>query len=117
MSSIFNSALQRLDRAMQFAQIDDEVIECLKHPRAALEVAVPVRRDDGYLSIYRGYRVHHNNILGPAKEGIRFHPNVCLDEVMALSFWMTIKCALLGLPYGGAKGGVTVDPKSLQSSN
>ncbi len=115
MSDIFVGALQRLDRAMHYARIDEEVIERLKHPRAALEVAVPVRRDDGRLSIYRAYRVHHNNILGPTKGGIRFHPNVCLDEVTALSFWMTIKCALLGLPYGGAKGGVTIDPKSLSN--
>ena len=115
MSNIFDGALERLDRAMTFAHIDDEVIERLKHPRASLEVAVPVRRDDGRLSVYRGYRVHHNNILGPTKGGIRFHPGVCLDEVTALSFWMTIKCALLGLPYGGAKGGVTVDPKSLSN--
>ena len=115
MTDIFNEALAHLDKAMGFSAIDEEALERLKHPKAVLEVSVPLRRDDGTLSVYHGYRVHHNDILGPTKGGIRFHPDVCMDEVKALSLWMTIKCALLGLPYGGAKGGVTVDPKTLSN--
>ncbi|MAZ77630.1 MAG: glutamate dehydrogenase [Legionellaceae bacterium] len=78
-----------------------------------LEFTVPVRMDNGSLAFFHGYRVQHSNIRGPGKGGIRFHPQVDLDEVKSLAFWMTMKCAVLGLPYGGAKGGVCVDPKKL----
>jgi glutamate dehydrogenase (NADP+) len=111
--SIFNDALKRLDQAQKYANIDPEAIERLKHANATLQVSMPVRMDDGSLQIFQGYRVQHDNTRGPTKGGIRFHPDVCLDEVNALAFWMTCKCAVLGLPYGGAKGGVIVDPKKL----
>jgi len=113
MTTVLEHALARLDTAAEFANIDAESIERLKHPKATLEVSVPVRRDDGTLKIYTGYRVQHDNTLGPYKGGIRFHPQVSLDEVKALAFWMTCKCAVMGLPFGGAKGGVTLDPKEL----
>ncbi len=111
--NLFNDAVQFLERAAQYAKIDPEVILHLKNPKAVLAVSVPVRRDDGALDIYPGYRVQHNNTLGPTKGGIRFHPGVTLDEVKALSLWMTLKCAVVGVPFGGAKGGVAVDAKHL----
>ncbi len=109
----FEDAIRRLDTAGKLADTDPETLERLRHPRAMLQVAVPVRRDDGSLSIYTGYRVRHDDTRGPAKGGIRYHPEVDLHEVKALAFWMTCKCAVMDLPFGGAKGGVTVDPKSL----
>lgn len=112
-NNIFTEALARLDKAFSFADIDPEAVEKLKHPKAIMEVSLPIRMDDGSLKIFTGYRVHHNDARGPTKGGIRFHPNVSLDEVKALAFWMTIKCALMGIPFGGGKGGVIVDPKQL----
>ena len=88
-------------------------LEILKTPQRIIEVAVPVVMDDGQLKVFTGYRIQHNNIRGPYKGGLRFHPKVDLDEVSSLAFWMTIKCAVADLPYGGAKGGITVDPKKL----
>lgn len=111
--SIFNEALARLDKAFEYADIDAEAVKKLKYPKAIVEVSLPVRMDDGSLEIFTGYRVHHNDARGPTKGGIRFHPDVSLDEVKALAFWMTMKCAVVGIPYGGAKGGVIVDPKKL----
>ncbi len=111
--NIFEDAIVRLDAAFSNANIEPEIIEQLKHPKQILEVAVPLRMDDGSLRIFRGYRVRHNDALGPTKGGIRYHPNVTREEVMALAFWMTLKCALAGLPYGGGKGGITVNPKEL----
>jgi glutamate dehydrogenase (NADP+) len=113
MSNIYRDALSRLDTAFSHADIDIESIEKLKYPKAIIEVSLPVRRDDGSLSIFKGFRVHHDDALGPTKGGIRYHPEICLDEVKALSFWMTIKCAVMGLPFGGAMGGVIIDPKQL----
>ena len=110
---VFEGALLHLDQAAQYIDIEPETIERLKHPINTLEVSIPVRRDDGSLKIYTGYRVRHNDSRGPTKGGIRFHPNVNLDEVKALAFWMTVKCAVVDVPFGGAKGGVTVDPKGL----
>jgi len=112
--SMFQRALKRLERAADYAGLEDgEVIERLSHPRECLEVALPLRRDDGSLEVLRGYRVRYDDARGPTKGGLRYHPSVSLDEVKALAFWMTIKCALMGLPFGGAKGGVIVDPKAL----
>jgi glutamate dehydrogenase (NADP+) len=110
---IYKQALSRLDKAASFAAINPEAIEKLRHPKACLEVSIPVRMDDGSLRIFTGYRVHHNDMRGPTKGGIRFHPGVSLDEVKSLAFWMTIKCAVVGIPFGGGKGGVIVDPKEL----
>jgi glutamate dehydrogenase (NADP+) len=111
--NIFEDAIKRLDRAFEFAAIDAEAVERLKHPKAIVQVAIPVRMDDGSLKIFEGYRVRHDDSRGPGKGGVRFHPDVNLDEVKALAFWMTCKCAVVGIPYGGAKGGVAVNPKEL----
>ncbi len=111
--SAFKRALARLDQAAEHVEIPEETFIRLHHPRAVLSVAVPVRRDDGSLEIFTGYRVHHSDLLGPCKGGLRYHPDVDLEEVKALAFWMTCKCAVMDLPYGGAKGGVTVDPRKL----
>ena len=111
--NIFTTAISRLDQAFASAGINAEVLERLKHPKQIVEVAVPVRMDNGTLKIFSGFRVRHNDSRGPTKGGIRFHPKVTRDEVMALALWMTLKCALVGVPFGGGKGGVAVDPKSL----
>ncbi len=112
-SGIFDDAIRRLDRAFQFASIDPEAVKKLKHPKSVLEVSVPVRMDDGSLQIFTGYRVRHDDTRGPTKGGIRYHPDVSLGEVKALAFWMTFKCAVANLPYGGGKGGIIVNPKEL----
>jgi len=111
--SIFDDAIKVLDRASEYAEIDPEAIEKLKHPKATLTVSIPVRMDDGSLQVFTGYRVQHDNTRGPTKGGIRYHPQADLEEVKALAFWMTCKCAVMGIPYGGAKGGITVNPKEL----
>ena len=111
--NVFEDAIRRLDHAFAYADIDEEAVERLKHPKQALEVSIPVRMDDGSLRIFTGYRVRHDDTRGPTKGGIRFHPDVSLAEVKALAFWMTFKCAVVGLPYGGGKGGVIVNPKEL----
>ena len=90
-----------------------ETLERMRYPISALEVSVPVRMDDGSLKVFKGYRVRHDDSRGPTKGGIRFHPDVSIDEVKALAFWMACKCAVVGIPYGGGKGGVCVDPKEL----
>jgi glutamate dehydrogenase (NADP+) len=110
---VFQDAIRRLDRAAEFAEIDQEAVDRLKHPKQVLTVSIPVRMDDGSLRIFVGYRVRHDDTRGPTKGGIRYHPDVDLAEVQALAFWMTFKCAVVGLPYGGAKGGVVVNPKQL----
>lgn len=112
-TDIFDDAISRLDVAFQHAEIDPESLEKLKHPKAMLEVSIPVRMDDGSLRVFTGYRVRHDDTRGPTKGGIRYHPSVNMSEVKALAFWMTCKCAVVGLPYGGAKGGIRVNPKDL----
>ena len=111
--NIFENALRRLDRAAHFATIDAEALDRLKHPKSVVHVSIPVRMDDGSLRIFEGYRVRHDDTRGPTKGGIRFHPQVHLGEVKALAFWMTCKCAVVGIPFGGGKGGVIVNPKEL----
>lgn len=115
-NSIFDEARKRLDKALGFYSVNPETDSRLRSPKAALQVSVPVRMDDGALRIFQGFRVRYNDALGPTKGGIRFHPNVNLDEVTSLAFWMTFKCAVVGIPYGGGKGGVSVDPRDLSLS-
>lgn len=110
---IFRDAIRRLDRAAEFAAIDGEALEKLRHPKAVLQVSIPVRMDDGSLRVFQGFRVRHDDTRGPTKGGIRFHPDVNLGEVQALAFWMACKCAVVGIPFGGGKGGVVVNPKEL----
>lgn len=109
----FRMAQQRVHDICEQLQLDPAVYERLKEPFRSLEVAVPVLMDDGSIRTFEGYRCQHSDVLGPFKGGIRFHPNVNLDEVKALSVWMTLKCSVIGLPYGGGKGGVVVDPRDL----
>jgi len=112
-ADIFNDALQRLDSAAVHAGVDAETLIRLRQPEQSLQVSVPVRMDDGSLKIFAGYRVRYNSVRGPTKGGLRYHPSVDLEEVKALAFWMTFKCAVVGIPYGGGKGGVAVNPKEL----
>ena len=112
-NGIFQNAISRLDAAFPYADISEEALEKLKHPKAIMQVSIPVRMDDGSLKVFDGYRVRHDDTRGPTKGGIRFHPAVDLDEVKALAFWMTCKCAVVNIPYGGAKGGIVVNPKEL----
>ncbi|HEX5494692.1 MAG TPA: Glu/Leu/Phe/Val dehydrogenase [Mycobacteriales bacterium] len=111
--SAWESAQFQLAEAVRQLGLDDGFHELLRTPRREVTVAVPLRRDGGEVEVLRGYRVQHNLTRGPAKGGLRFHPSTDLDEVRALAMWMTWKCALIGVPYGGAKGGVAVNPKAL----
>ncbi|MFI6326220.1 Glu/Leu/Phe/Val dehydrogenase [Nonomuraea sp. NPDC050556] len=108
-----DSALFQLDQAAAQLGLDDGLRTMLATPRRSLTVSVPVRREDGRMDVVQGFRVQHNVSRGPAKGGIRFHPGTDIYEVTALAMWMTWKCALVGIPYGGAKGGVSVDPTAL----
>ncbi|MGI9600629.1 MAG: Glu/Leu/Phe/Val family dehydrogenase [Acidimicrobiales bacterium] len=110
---LYELAVDRLREAALVADLHSEVVDHLAHPQASLEVSVPLRLDDGSLQVFRGYRVRHSNLRGPTKGGIRYHPLVTASEVKALALWMTLKCAVVGIPYGGGKGGIAVDPKLL----
>lgn len=109
----FDSALEQLALAAKYTTVSEDVLAILQKPRREIQASIPVRMDDGSLRVFTGYRVQHNNARGPHKGGIRFHPDTNIDEVRALAFWMTFKCAAVGIPLGGAKGGVTVNPKDL----
>ncbi|HXH89466.1 MAG TPA: Glu/Leu/Phe/Val dehydrogenase [Gaiellaceae bacterium] len=109
----YDLARQQLRQVGETFGIDENLIGVLELCKKSVEVSIPTRMDDGSVNVYTGYRVTHNIARGPSKGGIRYHPAVTLDEVKALSIWMTWKCALMGLPFGGAKGGVVVDPKLL----
>lgn len=109
----WNAVLERLDAAATLAKLDPDVHDLLGTPRRTLEVAVPVRMDDGSVEVFDGWRVHHDTTRGPGKGGIRFHPDLDADEVRALAAMMTFKTALVDLPFGGAKGGVRCDPTKM----
>jgi glutamate dehydrogenase (NAD(P)+) len=111
--SAYAIAIRQLEAAAHYLNLDRSLLEVLKHPRRELIVNFPVKMDDGSIRVFTGYRVHHNPARGPAKGGIRYHPEVTLDEVRALAMWMTWKCAVVNIPYSGAKGGVVCDPKRL----
>lgn len=113
MTDLFDDALKRVRQLSDSAGIDPEVVESLMQPKAMMKAALPVRMDDGSTRYFTGYRCRFNDVLGPTKGGIRYHPQVSQAEVQALALWMTIKCSLLGLPFGGGKGGVAVNPKEL----
>ncbi len=112
-NSVFSGFLWQLERAARVLELDEPAVELLKRPRRVIEVTLTVVGDDGRPMIFTGYRVQYNDALGPTKGGIRFHPRTDLDEVKALAGWMTVKCSLLHLPFGGAKGGVACDPHRL----
>src|SRR5579862_1720034 len=109
----WSAVLERLDDAAKLVGLDPDVHRILRHPLRVLEVAVPVRMDDGRVEVFTGWRVHHDTNRGPGKGGIRFHPAVDAAEVSALAAGMTFKCAVADLPFGGAKGGVRCDPTKL----
>jgi glutamate dehydrogenase (NAD(P)+) len=109
-------ARDQLQRVATTFDIDANLVSVLGECKKAVEVSIPVGMDDGSTSVFKGYRVTHNVARGPSKGGIRYHPAVTLDEIKALAMWMTWKCALMGIPFGGAKGGVVVDPKQLSRS-
>ncbi len=112
-SSLLDTALRQFDRAVEALDLDSNVAITLRQPKRILTVHFPVHMDSGHVQLLTGYRVQHNIALGPAKGGVRYHPGLSRDDVIAMAMWMTWKCALLGLPYGGAKGGVLCDPKAL----
>src|SRR5438309_4118561 len=112
----FEIAKQQFDRAADYLELEESLRNVLRSAKRQLIVSIPVRMDGGETKVFEGYRVQHNIARGPAKGGIRYHPNVTLDEVKALASWMTWKCATVGIPYGGGKGGVVCDPKSLSKS-
>jgi glutamate dehydrogenase len=111
--NIYEQAMIPLKKAADTVKLDPNVLAILNECDRVLSVSIPVRMDDGSLKVFKGFRAQHNTALGPAKGGIRFHQDVCLDEVKTLAFWMTVKCTVLGLPLGGGKGGVIVDPRTL----
>ena len=109
----FGLAQEQLQKVADTFGIDDALINVLRECKKAVEVSIPTSLDAGGVKAFRGYRVTHNIARGPSKGGIRYHPDVTLDEVKALAMWMTWKCSLMGLPFGGAKGGVICDPKAM----
>ncbi len=109
----FENALKQFDRAADILRLTDDQIVMIKEPRRVTEANLPVRMDDGSIRLFKAYRVQHSIIRGPAKGGIRYHPEVTVDEVKALAFWMTYKCAVVNVPFGGGKGGIVVDPAQL----
>jgi len=112
-SDLYKNAVDQLDEAAKVMQLDRNIAERLKSPKRALVVSVPIRCDDGNIKVFEGYRVQHNMTLGPGKGGIRFHPEVNMSEVAGLAMLMTFKCSLVGLPLGGAKGGIRCNPGEL----
>ncbi|KTG11592.1 amino acid dehydrogenase [Haloprofundus marisrubri] len=111
--STLSNARRQLERAAANVDIDSGVVERLKHPTRVQQVSVPLRRDDGTLEVYTGFRAQHDDVRGPYKGGLRYHPEVSAEECSGLSMWMTWKCAVMDLPFGGGKGGIAVDPKTL----
>ncbi|NLZ93250.1 MAG: Glu/Leu/Phe/Val dehydrogenase [Firmicutes bacterium] len=109
----FQIVQQQISDAGKYLGLDSAIEEILKEPKRVLEVTFPVRMDDGTIKVFKGIRSQHNDAIGPCKGGVRYHPDVTVDEVKALSMWMTFKCGVVGLPYGGGKGGVICNPKEL----
>ncbi|TYB94828.1 MAG: Glu/Leu/Phe/Val dehydrogenase [Kosmotoga sp.] len=111
--SLYQNALRQFRKATDIMELDPSLVEVLSFPKRELTVNCPVRMDDGSIKVFTGHRVQHNIARGPAKGGIRYHADVTIDEVKALAFWMTWKAAVVGIPYGGGKGGIAVDPSKL----
>lgn len=114
--NIFEMAQIPLNKAIETMELDAGTAAIIAVPERTLEVSIPVKMDDGTTKVFTGYRSQHSTILGPAKGGVRYHQNVSMDEVKTLAFWMTCKCAVAGLPYGGGKGGIIVDPAKLSKA-
>lgn len=111
--SPLRAAQEQIKTACDALGLEESVYELLKEPQRVIEISIPVKMDNGSVKVFKGYRSLHNNAVGPGKGGVRFHPAVDLEEVKALSVWMTFKCCITGIPYGGGKGGIRVDPKTL----
>lgn len=111
--NVFENTKEQLDKALKHVKVSEDAVEILKHPRRIIQVSIPMRMDSGKCKTFNGYRVQYNDARGPTKGGIRYHPQVDMNEVKALAFWMAIKCAVVNIPYGGGKGGIEVDPKKL----
>jgi glutamate dehydrogenase (NAD(P)+) len=112
-SPLFRMAIAQFEQGLEHADVEEDVAERLRYPERAVMMSVPVRRDDGSLQVLPGYRVQHSTVLGPTKGGLRYDPHVSLGECTALAMWMTWKCALLRIPYGGAKGGIRCNPREM----
>ena len=115
-SDVFRMACRQFDQAADAINLPEDIRDRTKYPRRCIAVSLPVKRDNGSVTVFEGYRVQHNISTGPSKGGVRFHENVTLGEVGALAMWMSWKCSLVGLPYGGAKGGVIVNPRELSAT-
>ena len=113
---LYETALEQFDAVAEILNLEDEIRERMRYPKRSLIVSVPVRMDNGKVKVFKGYRVQHDITLGPSKGGIRYHPNVDLHEVSALAMLMTWKCALMHMPYGGAKGGVQCSPEEMSQN-
>ncbi|MBX4191689.1 MAG: Glu/Leu/Phe/Val dehydrogenase [Candidatus Doudnabacteria bacterium] len=112
----FESAMRQLDNAAQILKLDEKTLKILRNPTKIINVSIPITMDDGSVQLFEGFRVQYNDARGPYKGGLRYHPQVDMDEVKALSFWMSIKNAVVNVPYGGGKGGIAVDPKKLSKT-
>ncbi|MBU0612259.1 Glu/Leu/Phe/Val dehydrogenase [Patescibacteria group bacterium] len=113
MQNPFQNAMSQLDKVANIKNFGEEFIARLRHPDRDIRISIPVKMDNGQLKIFEGYRVEYNNVLGPYKGGIRYHQDTEINEVKALAFWMALKCAVAGIPMGGGKGGITVNPREL----
>lgn len=114
--NLYDLVLQQFDDMLQFYQLDKDIENYLRYPKNEIIVHYPIRKDDNSVEIIKGYRVQHNNVLGPFKGGIRFSDDIYLDEIKSLAFWMSMKCSLQKLPYGGAKGGIKINPYKYSKS-
>jgi hypothetical protein len=117
-SQVLNSfaiAQQQCDTCAAMLELPDDIYEMIRNPMREIHVSIPVRMDDGSLKIFKGYRVQYNDVLGPTKGGIRFHPDETIDTIRALAAWMTWKCSLIELPLGGAKGGIICSPREMSA--
>ena len=115
-SDVFRMACRQFDQAADAINLPEDIRDRTKYPRRCIAVSLPIKRDNGSVTVFEGYRVQHNISTGPSKGGVRFHESVTLGEVAALAMWMSWKCSLVGLPYGGAKGGVIVNPRDLSAT-
>ena len=116
MNNPFQNAMSQLKRAVEVKQFNADFLKLLSQPNREIRISIPVKMDDGSVKIFEGYRVQYNNARGPYKGGIRYHKDTDINEVKALAFWMTLKCAVANIPMGGGKGGITVDPKTLSKT-
>ena len=113
----YQMALKQLQETAKIINLDEGIHKILAKPKRVLTVSLPVKMDDGRIEVFTGFRSQHNDARGPFKGGIRYHPQVTIEEVMALSMWMTWKCAVVGIPLGGGKGGIICNPKKCQTQS